>query len=60
MKFGIEKCAMLLMKKEKRKTIERAELPNQESNSSGKNTRNTGYGHCQSNRDEIFLLSLLR
>ena len=30
MEFGIEKCAMLIMKKEKREMAERIELPNQE------------------------------
>ena len=32
MEFGIEKCAMLLMKSSKRHMMERVELPNQEKN----------------------------
>ena len=31
MEFGIKKCAMLIMKKEKRETMEGVELPNKES-----------------------------
>ena len=30
MEFGIEKCAMLIMKSRKRETMEGIELPNQE------------------------------
>ena len=29
MRFGIEKCAVLIMKRGKRRTVERIELPNQ-------------------------------
>ena len=32
MRFGIEKCAMFMMKSRKRRTIEGIELPNQEKN----------------------------
>ena len=32
MEFGIEKCAMLVMKSGKREITERTELPNQEEN----------------------------
>ena len=31
MEFGIEKCAMLIMKSGKRETVKRLELPNQKS-----------------------------